>query len=112
MRITAPGLRTFLIVTGMTALVANAAGVKEAKTDLLSSHETVAVLKGIEYRKCMGRTSACPDRCGNSGEFAVFTIEEYVKYEKKGKYGDGRAKEKRIQISDFNRKEKTKFFPH
>lgn len=76
------------------------------KTELLSAHETEAVFTGIEFRTCRGKTGRCPENCGSSGEFAIFTIEKYLKYEKPGKYGDAKAKDKRIQISDFHKKPK------
>lgn len=74
------------------------------KADLLSKHETVAVFKGLVYRKCMGRTMLCPQKCGHSGEFAQFEIKEYTKYEKPGQYGDAKQKTYLIQVSDFDKK--------
>jgi arylsulfatase A-like enzyme len=71
---------------------------------VLSRHVTVATFKGKEYRLCRGRTSRCPKTCGQSGEFAVFSIEGYIEYEKPGKYGDPMKKTFRFQVSDFDRK--------
>jgi hypothetical protein len=81
-------------------------GKNKDKTELLSAHETEAVFAGIEFRTCRGKTGRCPENCGSSGEFAIFTIDKYLKYEKPGKYGDAKAKDKRIQISDFHKKPK------
>jgi hypothetical protein len=78
----------------------------DVKTKLLSLHETEATFAGIEYRTCRGLTGRCPKDCGSSGEFAIFKIVKYVKYEKPGKYGDAKAKDRRIQISDFYKKPK------
>jgi hypothetical protein len=64
----------------------------------------VAVFKGKEYRLCRGRTSRCPKTCGQSGEFAVFSVEGYLEYEKPGKYGDPMKKIFRFQVSDFDKK--------
>ncbi len=71
---------------------------------LLSRHVTVATFKGKEYRLCRGRTARCPKECGSSGEFAIFTIEGYLEYEKPGKYGDPMKKIFRFQVSDYDRK--------
>ena len=70
------------------------------KTELLSSHDTKAVFKGISDHKCMGRTSLCPDRCGDSGKLATFQITEYLAYEKPGKYGDPKQETFQVLIED------------
>ena len=72
----------------------------------LSTHITIATFEGAQYRLCRGRTARCPKNCGHSGEFARFAINEYLKYEKPGKYGDPKKKQYLIQISDFHRKPK------
>ncbi len=59
--------------------------------EMLSAHETVAVFEGTREHRCMGRTSLCPDRCGDSGTLAVFKITGYLDYQKPGQYGDGKA---------------------
>ncbi len=59
-----------------------------AKTELLSSHMTIATFDGIKKHVCKGMTALCPDQCGDSGQLASFTINRYVKYEKPGEYGD------------------------
>ena len=51
-----------------------------------------ATLKGIAYRRCLGRTALCPDNCGQSGDFATFDILTYVDYQKPGEYGDEKSK--------------------
>jgi len=73
---------------------------------ILSTHVTIATFEGAQYRLCRGRTARCPQNCGHSGEFARFAINEYLKYEKPGKYGDPKKKQYLIQISDFHRKPK------
>jgi hypothetical protein len=79
---------------------------KGEKRQLLANHETLAVFDDMNYRLCMGRTSACPKACGNSGEFASFTIKKYLKYEKPGQYGDPEQKVFLVQVSDYDRKPK------
>lgn len=77
---------------------------EKAKREMLSTHETIAEFQGLEYRLCRGRTGRCPDKCGDSGEFATFKIVKYLKYEKPGKYGDPKQETYRIQVTDFHRK--------
>ena len=72
---------------------------------LLATHETESTFDGVQYRKCMGRTMRCPKKCGDSGEYATFTIVKYTKYEQHGKYG-GKQKSFRIQVSDFDKNAK------
>jgi hypothetical protein len=74
--------------------------------ELLSSHVTLAVFDGVNFRLCRGRTALCPERCGDSGEFASFTVKKYLKYEKLGQYGDPEQQNFLVQVSDFNRKPK------
>ena len=104
-QLTSTTLRTCVTVLVIISagLAADAAD-KADKVKLLSTHETAVEFTGIEYRVCRGLTSRCPEHCGSSGEYAVFTIVKYLKYEKPGKYGDARAKEKRIRISDYHKK--------
>ena len=100
---------TLLICVMVLGLAGSAGGADakvDVKTKLLSTHETEATFAGIEYRTCRGLTGACPERCGSSGEYAIFKIEKYLKYEKPGKYGDAKAKDRRIHISDFHKKPK------
>lgn len=68
--------------------------------ELLSSHQTEARFTGLVDHQCLGRTSLCPDRCGDSGKLAVFEITRYLAYEKPGQYGDPKQKEFRILIED------------
>ena len=53
-----------------------------------------------------GRTALCPDKCGDSGEFACFAVKKYLKYQKHGQYGDPEQKTFLVQVSDYNRKPK------
>jgi hypothetical protein len=70
------------------------------KRELLSAHETTARFTGLKDHQCMGRTSMCPDRCGDSGKLAVFEIIEYLNYRKPGKYGDPKQERFQILIED------------
>lgn len=74
------------VLVGVAAC-ALAAGVPE-KRELLSSHNTVARFDGLSKHTCRGLTSLCPDRCGESGSLASFTIIRYRDYKKPGEYGD------------------------
>jgi hypothetical protein len=59
-----------------------------AKVETLARHETVAEFRGTNYHQCLGLTTLCPDRCGESGKLATFMIVNYLKHEKLGEYGD------------------------
>ena len=72
----------------------------EETRELLAEHETIAKLSKVEFRKCMGRTSLCPDQCGHSGNFATFDITTYLSYKKPGQYGDEKTKSYLFQIDD------------
>ena len=91
------------VAAGLAALAAVAA---ENKRERLAEHETIAEFTGVKFRKCMGLTSLCPEKCGDSGEFAQFAIRRYLRYEKKGQYGDPKQTQWMIQITDFNRQPK------
>ena len=71
---------------GVAACVLTA--VAAEKRELLSSHNTVARFDGLSQHTCRGLTSLCPDRCGESGPLASFTIIRYRDYKKPGEYGD------------------------
>lgn len=75
------------------------------KRELLAEHETISRFKGVAYRKCRGLTAQCPEKCGDSGEYATFTILEYTRYKQHGKYG-GKQESFTIQVSDFHKKPK------
>lgn len=64
-----------------------------SKVETLARHETVAEFRGTNYHRCMGLTSLCPDRCGESGTLATFKIVSYLNYEKLGEYGDPKCGE-------------------
>lgn len=72
----------------------------QEKRELLSSHDTTAVFRGIREHVCMGRTALCPDRCGHSGKLATFGILEYRHYEKPGEYGDPKQERFQVLIED------------
>jgi hypothetical protein len=67
---------------------------------LLSSHDTVARFTGLKAHPCMGRTSLCPDRCGESGQLATFAIVKYLRYEKPGEYGDPQQEQFMVLVED------------
>lgn len=102
---------TFLIALTLTAAVPaidtapkqpppTPAAVPEKQRELLSSHNTVARFEGLKYHKCMGRTSLCPEHCGESGQLASFAIVKYLKYAKPGEYGDPKQEKFMILIED------------
>jgi hypothetical protein len=64
-----------------------------AKVETLARHETVAKFRGTNYHRCLGLTTLCPDRCGESGTLATFRIVNYLNYEKLGEYGDPKCDE-------------------
>jgi hypothetical protein len=72
----------------------------QEKRELLSSHDTTAVFKGIKDHTCMGLTSLCPDRCGDSGKLATFDIVKYLNYQKPGEYGDEKQESFMVLIED------------
>ena len=71
---------------------APAPAVEKIERKLLSSHDAIATFVGLKEHRCMGRTALCPDRCGDSGTMATFSIVKYLDYQKPGKYGDAQAK--------------------
>jgi hypothetical protein len=73
------------------------------KRELLSSHDTESSFVGLKDHRCMGLTSLCPDRCGESGKLATFKIVKYLDYKKPGEYGDRKQEEFMVLIED-NRK--------
>jgi hypothetical protein len=72
----------------------------------LAEHETLAVFDGVDYYLCRGLTALCPDKCGDSGEVAGFSVKKYLKYKKLGEYGEPEQKTFQVQVSDFNKKPK------
>ena len=72
--------RAFLVLLTLAIASVALAAAKEPpkkpaeKRELLSNHETLAVFEEVKFRECLGRTSRCPKDCGDSGEFAVFSI--------------------------------------
>ena len=94
-----------LIILPVTLLAANKSN--DDKRELLANHETLAVFDGLKYRLCMGLTALCPKECGHSGEFAIFTVKKYLKYEKLGQYGDSEQRDFLVQVSDYDKKPKT-----
>ncbi|MCX6864917.1 MAG: hypothetical protein NTV46_01620 [Verrucomicrobia bacterium] len=74
--------------------------VPDKQRDLLSAHDTVARFTGLKDHRCMGLTTLCPDRCGESGKLATFAIVKYLAYEKPGQYGDPKQEQFMVLIED------------
>lgn len=91
-----------MVLTALAALGLNSDRVRAAEDGrkTLSEHETVAVFDGTRAHQCMGRTALCPNDCGDSGTMASFTIKAYVKYEKKGEYGDPKTNRFMFLVED------------
>lgn len=75
---------------------------EDANRKLLSSHQVIARLIGIENKKCMGRTTRCPNGCGHSGRVVSFKIQQYESFEKPGEFGDDKQDIFQILIEDNN----------
>lgn len=63
------------------------------KKDVLCVNEVKATFNGIEHCPCQFMTARCPDHCDHATDLAKFHIDEYIKYEKLGKYGDDKQEE-------------------
>jgi len=74
------------------------------KLKVLTEHKVIATFQEVKFRRCVGLTGRCPDRCGSSGEFANFKITDYLHHKKLGKYGEDKYESYLAQISDFHRK--------
>lgn len=98
-------LPRFALLLAMLILPSQAAD----KYDVLAVHKTMATFTGTREHRCMGRTSLCPDRCGDSGTLAVFKIDAYTLYEKKGEYGD--EKQTTFEFLTENNMKKAKVAP-
>lgn len=85
------------LLTGCALALAQAAA---EKRQLLSRHVTVARYAGTHQQTCRGLTTLCPDNCGDSGDYATFTILAYLVYEKPGEYGDPKAESFVFQLQD------------
>ncbi|MCT4665217.1 MAG: hypothetical protein N4A45_08310 [Flavobacteriales bacterium] len=72
--------------------------------DFTRYHIFDATFSKTKYHKCMGMTADCPDKCGNSGEYANFEITRYKKFDGKGEGGSQKLETYQKQISDFNKK--------
>ena len=59
-----------------------------ATSDVLCINEVKATFTEKKHFPCRFRTALCPDRCNHAKDAAVFKIDEYLKYEKPGQYGD------------------------
>ena len=90
-------------VTGFASAISLPEANGDIDRELLARHVTVARFNGLPFRTCRGLTGRCPRDCGGSGEFASFSIEKYLEYDKTGKYGSSKQTSHLIQISDFSR---------
>ncbi|MFZ5832171.1 MAG: hypothetical protein ACOY3P_18970 [Planctomycetota bacterium] len=70
--------------------------------ELLATHETLAVFKGLEYRVCSGLTPPCPLQCDHSGKFAKFQISKYLKHASASPYGDPKQEAFVARLSDHD----------
>ena len=64
-----------------------------SKEEVLAINEVIATFTKIEHVPCCFRTALCPDRCDHASDIAIFKVDEYLKYEKPGKYGDDKVEE-------------------
>lgn len=71
---------------------------------VLAEHHTLARFEGIHNRRCRGLTTACPDRCGESGGFASFSIVQYIEYRKLGQYGDPKQRQFAFRVTDHHQR--------
>lgn len=93
-------MSTLLIALVLSGITFAQEPAPEKQRELLSAHETVARFTGLKDHQCMGRTSLCPDRCGDSGKLATFEIVRYLSYEKPGEYGDPKQERFLVLIED------------
>lgn len=85
----------------MAAPAEHAEPALESQTrDLLSHHEFIATLGGIQHRPCRFLTSLCPDRCNHAATVAVFNVTDYEAYQKLGQYGDERQTVWHVALDD------------
>jgi len=87
-------------------LTAPAKVVGDVKRNLLSAHDTEARFMGLREHRCKGRTSLCPDRCGESGKLATFKIVTYLDFRKPGEFGDPKQEEFLVLIEDTRKRPK------
>ena len=64
-----------------------------SKEEVLAINEVIATFTKIEHVPCHFMTALCPDRCDHATDAAIFKVDEYLKYEKPGKYGDDKVEE-------------------
>ncbi|WP_276967958.1 DUF4377 domain-containing protein [Chryseobacterium sp.] len=79
-----------------------------SKKPFTSSHLFTARYNGTDFHQCMGRTALCPDRCGESGNLAKFSIIDYKNHLINGKAGTEKLKEYAVLISDYYKKDLNK----
>jgi hypothetical protein len=72
--------------------------VVEIERQVLAYHDTIATFSGIKHQRCMHMTSLCPDQCNHGGDYAVFTIIEYLKHEKPGQYGEDKMPQYHLKL--------------
>jgi len=66
--------------------------------DVLARLRARVAYAGVQRRRCMHMTSLCPDRCNHARAWALFTVVEWLAYEKPGQYGDDKAPTFAVQL--------------
>lgn len=87
-----------LLLVGLLSVAA--VGWAQEKRELLARHETLAEFTGLQFHRCRGLTSLCPNQCGHSGNLATFRIIKYLAYEKPGQYGDPQQEQFQVLIEN------------
>jgi len=80
------------------------------KKPYTSVHIFTAIFEGITFHNCMGRTSSCPEKCGESGNLANFKVKAYKDFIVNGEAGTVKLSEYSILISDYYKKDLKKPF--
>jgi hypothetical protein len=86
-----------ILLVGCRAMVQAPSPASSCET--LAIHETLSTFQGITQKTCMGRTTRCPDSCGNSGLFASFKIEDYLSFESHSEHSKKQT-HYRVQLED------------
>ena len=88
-----------LVALAMSENVAAATSEPSFRREMLSTHATVAVYRGIEMGRESLRRIYPPQE---DRRWAVFDIEAYVAFEKPGRYGDERQRVFKILADESN----------
>ena len=71
---------------------------------MLARHSVMATFDGVEDRPCRFLTSLCPNQCGHGNRWAIFTIDEYLAWEKPGQYGDEKQPKFHVQMNPIDKR--------